>query len=58
MVDMAIMSSPATGSPTATRSRVLAWALWDCGSTATNAIVVTFVFSVYLTGTVGAAGFS
>ncbi|HME79338.1 MAG TPA: MFS transporter [Mycobacterium sp.] len=50
------MSSPATGSPTATRSRVLAWALWDCGSTATNAIVVTFVFSVYLTGTVGAAG--
>ncbi|MCW2654522.1 MAG: rane protein [Mycobacterium sp.] len=51
---MAIMISPATGSPTATRSRVLAWALWDCGSTATNAIVVTFVFSVYLTGTVGA----
>jgi len=35
---------------------VLAWALWDCGSTATNAIVVTFVFSVYLTGTVGASG--
>ena len=57
---MAIMSSPARGlwlgSPTATRSRVLAWALWDCGSTATNAIVVTFVFSVYLTGTVGAGG--
>ncbi|MBS1696082.1 MAG: MFS transporter [Actinobacteria bacterium] len=36
------------------RSRVLAWALWDCGSTGLNAIVVTFVFSVYLTGTVGA----
>jgi MFS transporter, UMF1 family len=53
---MAIMSSLATGSPTATRSRVLAWALWDCGSTATSAIVVTFVFSVYLTGTVGAGG--
>jgi UMF1 family MFS transporter len=34
--------------------RVLAWALWDCGSTALNAIVVTFVFSVYLTKTVGA----
>ena len=30
------------------------WALWDCGSTGLNAIVVTFVFSVYLTDTVGA----
>jgi MFS transporter, UMF1 family len=37
------------------KSRVLAWALWDCGSTGLNAIVITFVFSVYLTGTVGAA---
>jgi UMF1 family MFS transporter len=33
---------------------VLAWALWDCGATGLNAIVVTFVFSVYLTGTVAA----
>jgi MFS transporter, UMF1 family len=41
------------GSP-AGRGRVLAWALWDCGSTGLNAIVVTFVFSVYLTKTVGA----
>ena len=32
---------------------MLAWALWDCGSTGMNAIVVTFVFSVYLTNTVG-----
>jgi UMF1 family MFS transporter len=38
----------------ASRQRVLAWALWDCGSTGLNAIVVTFVFSVYLTKTVGA----
>ena len=37
----------------ASRRRVLAWALWDCGSTGLNAIVVTFVFSVYLTKTVG-----
>jgi UMF1 family MFS transporter len=37
----------------APRSKVVAWALWDCGSTGLNAIVVTFVFSVYLTGTVG-----
>jgi len=35
------------------RSHVLAWALWDVGSTGVNAIVVTFVFSVYLTRTVG-----
>lgn len=32
---------------------MLAWALWDFGATAVNAIAVTFVFSVYLTGTVG-----
>jgi len=32
---------------------VLAWALWDCGSAGLSAIVVTFVFSVYLTGSVG-----
>lgn len=32
---------------------MLAWALWDCGNTALNAIVATFVFAVYLTGAVG-----
>lgn len=47
------MSHPAPGSPTTERAGVLAWALWDCGSTGLSAIVVTFVFSVYLTGTVG-----
>lgn len=36
------------------RARVVAWALWDCGSAGLNAVVITFVFSVYLTGTVGA----
>jgi UMF1 family MFS transporter len=47
---------PDSGRPpaqTAGRWRVLAWALWDCGSTGVGAIVVTFVFSVYLTRTVG-----
>ncbi|PRC45989.1 MFS transporter, partial [Mycobacterium sp. ITM-2017-0098] len=46
---------PTTGPPAATvaRSRVLAWAMWDFGATAINAIVVTFVFSVYLTSVVG-----
>ena len=33
---------------------MLAWALWDCGATGVNAIVATFVFSVYLTEQVGA----
>lgn len=45
------MTSAGPGVP---RSKVAAWALWDCGSTGLNAIVATFVFSVYLTGTVGA----
>lgn len=47
--------SRTTGPPTdtATRSRVAAWALWDFGATAINAIVITFVFTVYLTTTVG-----
>jgi UMF1 family MFS transporter len=46
---------PVTAPPTDTtmRSRVLAWAMWDFGATAINAIVVTFVFSVYLTSAVG-----
>ncbi|HTZ16325.1 MAG TPA: MFS transporter [Mycobacterium sp.] len=35
------------------RSQVLAWALWDTGAAGVSSIVVTFVFSVYLTGTVG-----
>ncbi|HET7739297.1 MAG TPA: MFS transporter, partial [Mycobacterium sp.] len=48
------MTSPGTVSLTAGRSRVAAWALWDTGATGMNAIVVTFVFSVYLTGQVGA----
>lgn len=48
------MSSPGSGSPIAGRSGVAAWALWDMGATGMNAIVVTFVFSVYLTGQVGA----
>ena len=47
------MTNPA-GPRTAGRSRVVAWALWDCGATGMNAIVVTFVFSVYLTEQVGA----
>jgi UMF1 family MFS transporter len=32
---------------------VLTWALWDTGAAGLSAIVVTFVFSIYLTGSVG-----
>ncbi|MGJ9412322.1 MFS transporter [Aeromicrobium sp. CF4.19] len=32
---------------------VLAWSLWDWGSAAFNAVIVTFIFSVYLTDAVG-----
>jgi MFS transporter, UMF1 family len=48
---------PDSGRPsaqTARRSQVVAWALWDCGSTGVSAIAATFVFSVYLTDDVGA----
>ena len=47
------MSESRPPAQTAGRLRVLAWALWDCGSTGVGAIVVTFVFSVYLTRSVG-----
>ncbi|MDI2099021.1 MFS transporter [Ruicaihuangia caeni] len=36
------------GRDAAPRSRVFAWALWDWGSAAFNAVVTTFVFSTYL----------
>ncbi|MHA6794654.1 MFS transporter [Pseudonocardia bannensis] len=38
----------------ATRGQVLAWGVWDWGSAAFNAVILTFVFSVYLTDSVGA----
>lgn len=47
------MTRPPSVAQTAGRSKVVAWALWDCGSTGMNAIVATFVFAVYLTSTVG-----
>jgi UMF1 family MFS transporter len=48
------MTATAAGSAEPTtitpRSRVLAWGLWDWGSSALNAVATTFVFTVYLTG--------
>src|SRR4029078_9974636 len=52
-ISWANMSASRPPTQTAARSRVVAWALWDCGSTGVSAIVVTFVFSVYLTRSVG-----
>ncbi|NMH98109.1 MFS transporter [Pseudonocardia sp. K10HN5] len=37
----------------ATRSQIVAWGVWDWGSAAFNAVILTFVFSVYLTDSVG-----
>lgn len=42
---------PATSAP-ATRSTIVAWALWDWGSAAFNAVIITFVFTPYLTSKV------
>jgi UMF1 family MFS transporter len=53
-ISWATMRLPTPPTSKTGRWPVVAWALWDCGSTGLNAIVVTFVFSVYLTGTVGA----
>lgn len=39
---------PSPGPASDTRRPVLAWALWDWGSAAFNAVVTTFVFSTYL----------
>lgn len=36
-----------------TRRQVVSWGLWDWGSAAFNAVILTFVFSVYLTDAVG-----
>jgi len=36
------------------RGQVISWGLWDWGSAAYNAVILTFVFSVYLTDSVGA----
>jgi MFS transporter, UMF1 family len=35
---------------TVPRRQVLAWATWDWGTAAFNAVITTFVFTVYITG--------
>lgn len=55
MVARMLSARPAesTAGGAASRWKVAAWALWDSGSTGLNAVVAVFLFSVYLTGTVG-----
>ncbi|MBT1001442.1 MFS transporter [Paenarthrobacter sp. DKR-5] len=58
MSDVAPPAGPATEpvgfSPApravATKAQIAAWAAWDWGSAAFNAVMTTFVFTVYLTG--------
>ncbi|MEF3119626.1 MFS transporter [Kocuria flava] len=42
--------APARTDAAPDRRRVWAWSLWDVGSAAFNAVMTTFVFTVYLTG--------
>ena len=45
------MTTVDADTPTTTRTgQVLAWGLWDWGSSAFNAVATTFVFTVYITG--------
>ncbi|HLS62594.1 MAG TPA: hypothetical protein VK060_04400, partial [Ruania sp.] len=49
------MTSPSSADAGLTRRHrlltvpVLAWSLWDWGSAAFNAVITTFVFTVYIT---------
>ncbi|HYI32909.1 MAG TPA: MFS transporter [Glaciibacter sp.] len=48
--DDATSGGAGDAAPAVPRRRVVAWSLWDWGSAAFNAVVTTFVFTVYLTG--------
>ncbi|WP_306361399.1 MFS transporter [Nocardia sp. CC227C] len=50
---MAEVSGQATVGQASGRGQVVAWGMWDWGSAAFNAVILTFVFSVYLTDKVG-----
>lgn len=50
---MTEVNARATVGQAAGRAQVVAWGFWDWGSSAFNAVILTFVFSVYLTDKVG-----
>ncbi|GAA1188621.1 MFS transporter [Brevibacterium paucivorans] len=47
-----LAAAPEQAPAPATRSTIVAWALWDWGSAAFNAVIITFVFTPYLTSKV------
>ena len=49
---VSFMTTNFTGQRT-DKTTVVLWSLWDLGSAAFNAVLITFVFSVYLTDSVG-----
>ncbi|MET7767230.1 MFS transporter [Nocardia sp. NPDC005366] len=50
---MTEVNAEATIGQAAGRGQIVAWGLWDWGSSAFQAVILTFVFSVYLTDKVG-----
>ena len=48
--DVSATAAPSSG----TRRPLLAWVAWDCGQASFQAVITTFVFTVYLTGSVAA----
>ena len=46
-------ASSGTSAQRTDRGTVVSWGLWDWGSAALNAVLITFIFSVYLTDSVG-----
>ncbi|GGK64751.1 MFS transporter [Nocardia camponoti] len=50
---MSVVNASDTVGEAAGRGPVVAWGLWDWGSSAFQAVTLTFVFSVYLTDKVG-----
>lgn len=55
-----VMNLPSTGPASVASSAkrtdkltVISWAMWDWGAAAFNAVLVTFIFAVYLTDSVG-----
>jgi len=49
MTDTSAASSPSELTRLIPRTRVAAWGFWDWGSAAFNAVITSFVFTVYLT---------
>jgi UMF1 family MFS transporter len=49
MIEPAVSADTAV-TPRPTRGSMIAWAFWDWGSASFNAVVTTFVFTVYITG--------